>query len=174
MTELGYTQENRLALIEKLAHRFYEVVPEQYRTYCSFTSKIVQEVLQHFCVPCRRVPCQVWYTAPGHIYVIGFLGKDTPGKWDGHVVCCTDHLLIDTATHHFARDFGLAVPQLVVTSLFEFPTTAIAQMAVNATDSLWWHPPPEGVDPTPTEEPQELVDQYAAELVRRLAGEMQG
>lgn len=156
------------ALIDKLAHSFYEVVPHQYRTYCSFTSQIIQQVLVHFDVPCKRVPCQIWYTQPDHIYVIGFLGKDTPQKWDGHVVCCTDHLLIDAATHHFERDFGLQVPWTVVTPLFEFPTPALAHTNISATDAIWWQPPPAQTDTPPPLEPQALVDQYATELIQRL------
>ena len=157
------------ALIDKLAHSFYEVVPHQYRTYCSFTSQIIQQVLVHFDVPCKRVPCQIWYTQPDHIYVIGFLGKDTPQKWDGHVVCCTDTLLIDAATHHFAKDFGLAVPSFVVTPRFTFPTTALAQTHINAEDTLWWHHPPEHADTTLPTEPQALVREYTQALIHRLS-----
>lgn len=164
----------RVVLFERLAGAFYEVVPVQYRTYCSFTSQIMQRVLQHFGVRCERVSCQVWYTKPDHIYVIGFLGKQNPGKWDGHVVCCADGILIDAATHHFEREFGLGVPWIVMTQMFAFPTTAIAHRALNATDALWWHPPPEGVDVSPPEEPQELVEQYADGLIRRLSSSRDG
>jgi hypothetical protein len=161
------------ALIEKLAHIFYEVVPVQYRTYCSFTSEIIAKVLAHHGLPCRRVPCQMWYTQSDHIYVIGFLGKNTPAKWDGHVVCCVGNLLIDAATHHFEREFGLSVPSVIVTPMFEFPTPALAHINVNTTDAIWWQPPPEGVDTTPPEEPQALVAQYADALIHRLNSAVQ-
>ena len=157
-----------LALIERLANSFYTVVPEQYRTYCSFTSQIIQEVLTHYGAPCQLVSCQIWYTQPNHIYVIGFLGKDTPSKWDGHVVCCCDHILIDAATHHFEREFGLKVPSVMVSAMFEFPTPALAQTNINATDAIWWQPPPEGIDTSPPEEPLDLVMQYAEALIHKL------
>lgn len=156
------------ALIERLAHHFYQVVPSQYKTYCAFTSQIVQKVLVHFGVPCERVPCQIWYVKPDHIYVIGFLGKNEPHKWDGHVVCCAQNILIDTATHHFEREFDLKVPWVVITRMFEFPTTSMAHMNVNATDTLWWQPPPHGVDATPPEEPRDLVEAFAGQLIHVL------
>ncbi len=158
------------ALMQRLAGIFYHIVPETYRTYCSFTSDIIQSVLRHFGIPCKRVPCQLWYTRPDHIYIIGFLGKEIPGKWDGHVVCCTDdNILVDAATHNFARDFGLAVPWLVMTKMFEFPTAAIAHRALSSTDALWWHPPPQGIDARPPQEPTELVEKFAIQLITELA-----
>lgn len=159
---------NNTALIEKLADCFYKVVPDQYRTYCAFTSKIIQNVLGHFGMTCERVPCQIWYSKPNHMYVIGFLGKSNPEKWDGHVICKTGRLLIDTATHHFERDFGLQVPPMVVTPMFEFPTTALAHVNINSTDSLWWYLPPQGADVSLPQEPEDLANLYTAELINRL------
>lgn len=161
------------ACIEQLAGCFYEVVPAQYSTYCSFTTQVVQGVLQHFGIACERVPCQIWYCQPKHSYVIGFLGRTdaalTPHKWDGHVVCCTDTLLIDAATHHFAKDFGLAVPSFVVTPRFTFPTTALAHTHINAEDTLWWHHPPQHADTTLPAEPQALVRELTQALIQRLS-----
>ena len=156
-------------LIDKLAHSFYQVVPEQYRTYCSLTSAIIEQVLTHFGVPCKRVPCQIWYTKPDHIYVIGFLGKSEPGKWDGHVVCCADGILIDAAVHHFAREFGLQVPWVITTPMFAFPTPALAQMNINSTDAIWWQPPPTGLISSSPVEPQELVGKYVDTLIQELS-----
>lgn len=155
-------------LIEKLAHSFYQVVPEEYRTYCSLTSAIIEQVLTHFGVPCKREPCQIWYTKPDHIYVIGFLGKSDPAKWDGHVVCCADGLLMDAAIHHFERDFGLTVPWVITTPMFAFPTPALAHMNINGTDAIWWHTPPENADTTPPQTPQELLANYAQALIRQI------
>ena len=111
-------------LLDRLARSFYEVVPHEYKTYCSLTARIAQRVLQRFGIACECVPCQVWYSQPHHHYVIGFLGPQNPnhnpGKWDGHVVCCTDRWLLDTATHHFQREFGLTAPDVVLTPCLRF------------------------------------------------------
>ena len=40
------SQSTEAHLLEQLAQCFYTVVPEQYKTYCSFTSAIAQTVLQ--------------------------------------------------------------------------------------------------------------------------------
>lgn len=156
-------------LIQKLAQSFYEVVPEQYKTYCAFTSEIIEKVLRHFGLSCERLPCQIWYTQPEHIYVVGFLGTSTPGKWDGHVVCSADNILIDAATHHFEREFGLKVPWLVVAPRFTFPTPALAHASMNKPDAIWWQPPPMHADTTLPEQPQALVNPYSQALIQRLA-----
>lgn len=159
-------------LISQLAREFYAVVPTDYKTYCSLTSHIVQKVLEHFGVPCERVPCQLWYCQPQNIYVLGFLGPNNPAyspdKWDGHVVCCADHILIDTATHHFEREFGLPVPWVVTTPMFGFPTPALARVSLGAQDALLWQSPPAHADTRLPDEPQDLVARYAQDLIERL------
>ena len=148
------------------------MVPSEYRTFCSFTSQIVQQVLEHFGVACQRLPCQLWYCQPNHIYVLGFLGPDnpayTPDKWDGHVVCCADHILIDAATHHFEREFGLPVPWVVTTPMFGFPTPALARASLGEHDALLWQAPPAGANTRLPEEPPDLVASYAQTLIERL------
>ena len=160
--------KNNVTLINQLAHCFYTVVPEQYRTYCAFTSEIIQKVLTHFGVRCERIPCQIWYTQPGHLYVIGFLGKDDPQKWDGHIVCCADGHLIDAALHHFEREFGLQVPWVITTPMLSFPTPALAHVNMNSSDAIWWQPPPVGTDTQPPSEPQDLVQQYVHALLNAI------
>ena len=165
-------------LINQLARAFYEVVPTDYRTYCSFTSQIVAQVLEHFGVPCQRVPCQLWYCQPHHIYVVGFLGPGNPAynpeKWDGHVVCCADHILIDAATHHFEREFKLPVPWVVTTPMFGFPTPALARASLGEHDVLLWQPPPAHADTRLPEEPQDLVARWAQALIERLQAQLPG
>lgn len=155
-------------LIDAVARQFYDVVPQRYATYCSFTSRIVQAVLTHFEVPSTLVPCQILYCKPDHTYVIGFLGNAQPGKWDGHVVCRADHWLIDTAVHHFEKQFQLSVPKVVAVRCFEFPSQVIAQWYQSDADSIWWQQPPAGVDATPPEEPHDMVASYAAALIQKI------
>ena len=159
-------------LLDRLARSFYEVVPHEYKTYCSLTARIAQRVLQRFGIACECVPCQVWYSQPHHHYVIGFLGPQNPnhnpGKWDGHVVCCTDRWLLDTATHHFQREFGLTAPDVVLTPLFAIPSTALAYLQLQDSNALWWHTPPMQADTQAPEEPPALVERYAQALIERL------
>ena len=159
-------------IVHRLAQCFYEVVPSHYKTYCSFTSKITQIALTQLGIDCHQLPCQIWYSEPGHHYVVGFLGPNNPhhnpAKWDGHVVCCTETLLVDTATHHFQREFKLSAPDVAVASLFGISSTALAQLRLTETDALWWHEPPVNVDTRLPEEPLELAQQYAQALIARL------
>ena len=155
-------------LIDAVAHQFYDVVPQRYATYCSFTSRIVQAVLAHFEVHSALVPCQILYCKPDHTYVIGFLGQSNPGKWDGHVVCRADNWLIDTAVYHFEKMFQLSVPKVLTVPCFEFPTQVIARCYQSDTDSIWWQQPPAGVNATPPEEPQDMVASYAKALIQKV------
>jgi hypothetical protein len=156
------------ALLQVVGRHFYEVVPLKYATYCSFTSRIAKVVLEHLGVPCELVPCQIWYCKPDQTYVIGFLGRSAPGKWDGHVVCRAGHWFLDTAMHHFKKEFGLSVPHVVAAQCFEFPTQAIAKWDVSDTDRVWWHQPPQDVNAQPPEEPEDLIQQYATQLIERV------
>lgn len=78
-------------VLEALALQFYDVVPSEYKTYCTMTARIAQKVLGSFDVETTLQPCQVWYATPNHNYVVGFTGQaPKDGKWDGHVICRTN------------------------------------------------------------------------------------
>lgn len=162
------SQHGLVPLLHDVGLHLYEVVPPHYATYCSFTSRIVKSVLSHFGLACELVPCQIWYCQPAQSYVIGFLGRPAPGKWDGHVVCRADNWIVDAAIHHFTKHFELDVPKVVVAACFEFPTQAIAKWDVSGTDRVWWHPPPAGVEAVVPEEPLDLIEGYAQGLIERL------
>ncbi len=51
--------ERDVALINALASHFYEVVPHEYKTFCSLTSRISQAVLIRFGIDAQLQPCQV-------------------------------------------------------------------------------------------------------------------
>ena len=133
-------QVSPVQLVERLAQCFYDVVPAEYKTYCAFTTAIVQTVLQHWGMGCERVPCQVWYSQPGRHYVVGFFNDSdanaNPAKWDGHVACCTDTFLLDTATHHFQREFDVPVPDVAVVPLFGIRSSVLAHLRLNGTDAM--------------------------------------
>ena len=160
----------REQLVKALAENFYAVVPASLQTYCSVTSRICREVLQHFGVAAELRPCQLWYAAPGKNYVVGFLGR-TPEryKWDGHVICVAGAWFIDAALHHLHAQFGLSVPRIVSGPCFQVPTQAIARIDLNGHDSLWWYQAPRGMDATPPEEPPELIAHHAGAVIERLS-----
>jgi hypothetical protein len=155
-------------LMQLLSDHFYEVVPTSYATFCAFSAYISKGVLEHFGLACELQPCQIWYCHPDHTYVIGFLGRPAAGKWDGHVVCRSGPWLIDGAMQHFAKEFGLRVPRVVVAPCFEFPSQALARWRASDTDTVWWHHPPVGSKVELPQEPQDMIDGYVAQLVEKI------
>jgi hypothetical protein len=160
---------DELLVLNRLGTHFYAVVAPEYRTYCAFTSRIAKAVLDHYGVPCELQPCQMLYSRPDHIHVVGFLGQQHAGKWDGHVVCRVGNWLLDTALHHFEREFQCAVPWVVAIPRFSFPTQALAKWQISATDCIWWQQPPQGMDPQPPHQPESMVSAYADRLIERIA-----
>ncbi|MBH9576674.1 hypothetical protein [Inhella proteolytica] len=159
----------QVALVDRLAHSLYQVVPARYKTYCAVTAGVCLRVLQACGVPAQLQPCQLWHLGPHHNHVIGFIGgRHKPGTWDGHVVCAAGHLLIETAAQHFDVQFGLPCPWVVVTPRVELPTQALARAELSEGNSLMWMQPPPDVDPTPPHEPDDLVQGLARQLLARL------
>ena len=170
----GYDMKELTAAEQKilgtLGNLYYEVVPLNLRTFCSLTSEISKNVLEHFGMECARMPCQVWCSVPDHNYVIGFVGRaQKEGKWDGHVVCTAGNWFIDAALHHFNIEFKLDVAPVAYGPMFDLPTQVIARIDLRATEKLWWHHPPQGADISIPQNPPELVAQYASQLIKRVA-----
>jgi hypothetical protein len=163
--------EKDISIVNTLVRHFYDVVPREYNTYCSLTARIVQSVLQHFSIDAKLVPCQIWLATGDHNYVIGFVGKRDPKKWDGHVVCRAKSMIVDAALKHFSHEFGLTVPSIISSHCFEVPTTVISRCDMSADAHFWWHYPPVSpeFDLTIPEEPRELVEKYAALVIKHLA-----
>lgn len=167
MNELTEVQQG---MVTALASRYFDVVPEDLRTYCSVTAKISSVVLQHYGIESNLLPCQIWYVAPHRNFVIGFLGNPpTPGKWDGHVVCRAGNWIIDAALHHFKVDWQLEVPPVVAARTFGPVTQVISRIDVNNEARLWWHPPPTGADLNIPPAPLDLVSTYSSRLINLLA-----
>ncbi len=156
--------------VQALAHAFYQVVPHDLSTYCSLTSRISQAALSLLGIRASLLPCQVWLSVPGNNYVVGFLGNQPrAGKWDGHVVCSVGDWFIDAALHHFKNEFDQDTPAVVAARKFQARTLAIARVDLSATHRLVWMAPPPGVDPSPPDEPHELVARYSQALADRVA-----
>lgn len=158
-----------LKILEPLKAMYYEIVPLNFRTYCSLTAEISKAVLKHFGIESSLLPCQVWYDAPNNKIAIGFIGnKPKPYKWDGHVVCMTESYLIDAALQSFNVEFGINVPAVAVCQKCPLPSQVVGLMDMNDKERLWWHHPPQGVDPAIPQESHELISEYSAKLIDRL------
>ena len=165
--------ERQLLLVNAVAENFYKIVPKEFRTYCSLTSRISKSVLLHFDIEAELLPCQVWLATPEQNFVVGFTGKSAaPGKWNGHVVCEAGNFIIDTALCNFTRDFDLNVPYVAATPRFLVPTQVIARLDLNAQNSLWWHCPPSSsheIDLNIPEEPPEIIAKYSTLLIEHIS-----
>lgn len=155
-------------LLKALAQNFYEIVPAELETYCAVTSRISQRVLSHFDIESRLTPCQAWLATQKGNFVVGFLGHPPrAGVWDGHVTCCTDHWLLDTALSHFKREFKIEAPKVALAPRFRVNTLLIARADLGVSDRLWWIPPPPGATAVPME-PEDVVKRHADRLIERL------
>jgi hypothetical protein len=160
-----------IALVNSLVTCYYDVVPHEYKTYCALTACITQSVLKHFGLDAKLLPCQVWLVTEEKNFVVGFLGKANPRKWDGHVVCRAGNLIVDAALKHFEKEFGLNVPSIASTSCFNVPTQVIACCDLSKGARFWWHYPPAtpGIQLNVPDEPQDVIAKFATQLIERLA-----
>jgi hypothetical protein len=163
---------HQAAVSEALAEAFFDVVPENYETYCSLASRIVMDVFRQFSIPANLVPCQLWHLSANTNHVLGFIGSDASRRWDGHVVCMTETLLIDAALRSFHRDFSFAVPRIAVATRMTTPSHVLARHKLQDGCRLWWMNPPYGFDPTPPLEPADVVADYAGQIVARMQRRM--
>jgi hypothetical protein len=160
-------------LLDTLAGCFYEVVPHEWRTYCSLTSRIARAVLRHYEVPAELTPAQLWYAMPNGNCIVGFVDRPLPrDKWNGHVVCTTPNGLLDTATATLTRSFGLNFPWTAMTRRFKASSHAIARVGVGEQGQLWWFNPPAGFDIVPPEEPSPLIEPCVESLIQRVETRM--
>jgi len=163
-----------IQVITQLGDAFYKHVPLNYRTHCSLTSRISQRVLGAFSIPAQLLPCQAWCVTPDQNYVVGFLGRYTPGKWDGHVVCVAGDFFIDAALYHFQKEFGVGVPNVVVSRIFRATTTVISRVDLDPRHCLWWHQPPADRPVAPPDEPESVIALCAAALVQAITAQIEG
>jgi hypothetical protein len=160
-------------LVEALTSCFYEVVPHEWRTYCSLTSRIAREVLRHYGVAAELAAVQLWYAMPNGNCIVGFVDRPLPTeKWNGHAVCVTPDWLIDTATATLTRSFGLDFPWTMTTRRFKASSNAIARVGVGEQAQLWWFRPPEGFNRIPPDEPLALIDSCVEMMISRLEAHM--
>jgi len=93
--------------------------------------------------------------------VIGFVGNESRvGKWDGHLICVSETWIIDAAVSNLAIDFGLQVPDVIVSRCFDLPSRVFARGRLSDQESLMWVEPPRGFLIVAPDEPQAIIEQY--------------
>ena len=158
-----------IKFLQLITRQYYEVVPEKYRTFCVFNARLLQMVLRHFGIQSELMPCQIWLSRADDSIALGFLDtKPGPGGWDGHVACRAGDYFIDASVYHFHEAAGVILPDAVLVQRFNRPSQILGQYNISSSDRLWWHQPPDGVDPTPPQENQTDLNLYAGKLIAHL------
>ena len=161
--------EIEIKFLQLITRQYYEVVPEKYRTFCVFNARLLQMVLTHYGIESELMPCQIWLSRPDDSIALGFLDtKPGPGGWDGHVACRAGDYFIDASVHHFHESTGLGLPDAVLVQRFNRPSHILGRYNISDSDRLWWHQPPDGVDPTPPQENPAELSLYAGQLIQHL------
>jgi hypothetical protein len=111
--------------------------------------------------------CQMRHYSSKGIYAVGFVeGKLAPSQWNGHVICKTKNWFIDATLHTLNKNFKVEVPFIVSTKASDFENHQFAQYDFDDGSVLRWFQPPENFDLTIPDEPQEIVQKYAKELIK--------
>ena len=161
--------EVELKFLQLITRQYYEVVPEKYRTFCVFNARLLQMVLTHYGITSELMPCQIWLSRADDSIALGFLDTQPgPGGWDGHVACRAGDYFIDASVYHFAEATDLVLPDAVLVQRFNRPSHVLGRHSISNSDRLWWHQPPDGVDPTPPQENPDELSFYATQLIAHL------
>jgi hypothetical protein len=165
-----FSAEQVLAALGKV---FYEVVPLRYQTYCVLTSRTVQTTLQFFGIDAKVIACQVWHAGADKNYVLGFHETISPRQWNGHAICMAQGWLIDAALHHFRKEFGLNVPNIVVKKSFDVTSNVISRLDLGPQERIWWHQPPHSLNVAIPEEPADMIADLSSRLIARIQAELE-
>ena len=162
--------EIEIKFLQLITRQYYEVVPEKYRTFCVFNARLLQMVLTHYRIASELMPCQIWLSRADDSIVLGFLDSKPPpgGGWDGHVACRVGDYFIDASVYHFHEAAGVTFSDSLLVQRFNRPSQILGQYNISGSDRLWWHQPPDGVDPTPPQENPAELSLYAGQLIQHL------
>ena len=153
-------------ILEKLTSHFFEVVPLELSTFCAVDSKIACAVLNQFGIEASLYACQMRHYSSKGIYAVGFVGDKLPqGQWNGHVICKTKNWFIDAALFTFKKKFNLEVPLVVGIRADDFEQQQFAHQSLSDGSEIKWFQAPEGFDKSIPDEPQEIIQKYADELI---------
>ena len=160
-------------ILKKLEQHFYDVVPLQLETYCVVVSSITCEVLKHFGIASTLYACQMRHYSSKGTYAVGFVeGKIPSTQWNGHVICKTKNWFLDASLFTLSKNFQIEVPLVVGIRANDFEKQEFAHHNLSDGSVLRWFQAPENFDPKIPEEPEEIVQQYAKELITMIDGKL--
>ncbi len=160
-------------IVRKIKEHFYDVVPPQFKTYCVLDSQIACQVLKHFDVKATLFPCQLRHYSDKGIYVVGFFeGKILSTQWNGHVICKFKNWFLDPSLFTLSKQFQVEVPLVVKVRADDFDKQEFAHHNLSDGSVLKWFQPPENFDSRIPEEPQEIVDRYAEDLIKMIEADL--
>ena len=86
------------------------------------------------------------------------------------MVCVCGDSFIDAAVFQLKRDFALAepVPNVVIGKRFGISSHAISRLDLGAEAHLLWLDAPQGQAHSLPEDPEQMVERFAASLIARL------
>ncbi len=151
-----------------MCSNFYQVVDGEYHTYCALTSAVTQAALTHFGIESAILPCQLIHLADEGAHFIGFCGLTLTNQWDGHVVVCTRHLLLDWAVGSLSRYHSLRVPRTALVGRLAIRSNVIGRASLGNGRRLLWVNPPDGVDVSVPPSPAPLVRSLSERLIEKL------
>jgi len=142
--------ENEILLVRLIAKQYYKVIPEKFKTYCVFNSRVLAKVFQHFGIEAEVVTCQALLSQPSKSSIVGFIGSNpTKGGWDGHAICRIGDHYIDATVHHFAESINGKVLDTVVFKRLPIQSNVLGRSDIDEYNRFWWVTPPAVRDSTP-------------------------
>ena len=160
-------------ILKKLQQHFYDIVPPQLKTYCIVDSQIACQVLNHFDMEASLYLCQMRHYSSKGIYAVGFVEQKIPStQWNGHVICKTRNWFLDASLYTLSKNFQIEVPLVVKVRADDFEKQEFAHHNISEGSVLRWFQAPEKFDPKIPEEPEEIIQQYAKELITMIDGKL--
>lgn len=153
------------SLLACIVRDYFKVIDRAHQTYCLLNSQVIQATLARFGVTSSLVPCQLLGMTDNSLFFVGFVGRSSATRWDGHAVCITDEWCIDAAVSHVRIEGKMDVPSAVMAPRVQGPKTRLlAHLPLHNGVRLQWLEPPSCAEPSVPHEPTSVVDAMATAL----------
>ena len=161
--------ETEILLLRLVAKQYYQIIPEKFKTYCVFNSRVLARVFEHFGIESEVVPCQALLSQPAKSSVIGFVGSSPgAGGWDGHAICRAGDHYIDASVHHFADNIANKDLDIVVFKSLPIQSNVLGRSDIDDFNRFWWVTPPAASDPTPPSDNPVSVLVHSKKLIEHI------
>ena len=161
--------ETEIIFVRLVAKQYYQVIPEKFKTYCVFNSRVLARVFEHFGIESEVVACQALLSQPAMSTVIGFVGsRPGDGGWDGHAICRAGDHYVDAAVQHFADKIGDKTLDTVVFKRLPIQSNVLGRSDIDDFNRFWWVTPPAAFDATPPSDNPISVLTHSKELIEHL------